>query len=175
MKSKAFFFTLIFIFCLFLKSTSAAQDKKIYLDALKKARSGDLNFAFMDLSTLLERYPDSEYREETLFAVGEYYYLIRDYKDSASIFIRFINEYPQSKAKPFALVYLLKIAESQQEDEFIKGLEKYVMGIRQSIFLFKDFKEYEYVSSLLREHKAVYYIDKVEFYIQGELFAKISY
>jgi len=41
--------------------------------------------------------------------------------------------------------------------------------------LFRDFKEYSYVSALMREHKAVYYIDKIEFFVDEKLFSEIYY
>jgi hypothetical protein len=123
----------------------------------------------------LENYPDSRNAEEALFATAEYYFLLGDFTDARPGFIKFISEYPDSKAKPFALVYLIKIAEKQAQESLAESLRKQIITSQQLVLLFRDFKESQYLSPLYRRHKAVHFIDKIEFYIDGELFAQISY
>jgi len=153
----------------------AKEAKQIYATAVKAAQSGDLDSAFMTFLSLLKNYPESQYREDALFAIGEYYFQIGDFKDAAGTFIKFINEYPDSKAKPFVLVYLLKIAERDKLESLVKSLEKEIVTSRQLVLLFRDFKEYKYTSPLFKKHKVIHYIDKVEFYVEGQIFAKIFY
>jgi outer membrane protein assembly factor BamD (BamD/ComL family) len=174
MKSYVWFIVFLCLFSMAVRPAYPGEDGELYSNARESAKSGNLNFAFMYYRQILDDFPASKYSEQALFGTGEYYFLTLNFRESASSFIKFIGDYPQSKAKPFALMYLLKIAE-KEERLLMDDFKKDIMGLKQSIFLFKDYKEHKYRSPLLRELKAVYYIDKVEFYVQGELFAKISY
>ena len=149
--------------------------RSLYSQAVKYARSGDTDFAFMFFRRFLRTYPESRFSEKALFAIGEYYFQIADYYDAAQIFIRFINNYPQSKARPFALAYLLTLANIMGKEELTKYLEKEIISSQQIAFLFREFKEYKYLSALSKRHKALYFIDKVEFYIDEELFTQVLY
>lgn len=149
--------------------------RSLYSQAVKYARSGDTDSAFMYFRRFLRAYPKSRFSERALFAIGEYYFQIADYYDAARIFMRFINNYPQSKARPFALAYLLTLANITGKEELTKDLEKEIISSQQITFLFREFKEYEYSSPLSKRHKAVYFIDKVEFYIDEELFTQVLY
>jgi len=160
---------------LFLSLAYAQESQRIYSLALKAAKEGDPGYAFMSFRYLLSNYPDSKHREAALFATGEYYFLIGDYTDARPVFIKFVDEYPNSKVRPFALAYLIKIAEKQDQEALAESMEKEIITSQQLILLFRDFKEFRYLSPLHRRYKAVHFIDKIEFYIDGELFAQISY
>ena len=168
-------FVIILLVLLSWNSGNAQEERQLYSMAASAVKSGDLDTAFMHFRSLLENYPESKYRENPLFAIGEYYYLIADYSDAVKTFISFISDYPDSKGRQFALAYLLKIAQIRGEESLVKSLEEKIVTLRQLTLLFSDFKEYKYRSSLLKEHRVIYYIDKVEFYVDKELFAKISY
>jgi outer membrane protein assembly factor BamD (BamD/ComL family) len=153
----------------------ADGSQRLYVSGVKAAKKGDLASAFMSFRSLLENFPDSSYTQEALFATAEYYFLLADFTDARPAFIRFIAEYPESKARPFALVYLSKIAQSQEQKALAESLQKIIVTSQQLVLLFRDFKEFEYLSLLNRKYRAVHFIDKVEFYIDGELFTQISY
>ena len=159
----------------FFNIAHAQEGGQIYSMAVREARSGNIDAAFMYFRSLLTNYPDSKYTENALFATGEYYFLIADYADAIPAFTRYLNDYPDSAGITFTLMYLLKIAEKRGQELLAKNLEKKIVTFRQMSFLFRESKEYKYQSALYRKHRVVYYIDKVEFYIDGELFAKISY
>lgn len=173
-KLKIFFIILLLIF-LSPHRGDTQEDKKLYSQGIKAARSGDIDFAFMNFYRLLSIFPESEFSEDALFATGEYYFLIGDYYDAARTFNRFINNYPGSEAELFALIYLLEIAKIRGKEKLVKILEKEIVTSQRLAFLFRDFKEYKYLSPLFKSYKVVYFIDKVEFYIDGKLFTKISY
>lgn len=160
---------------LFLGTGYAEEGGRLYSSALREARSGNKETAFMYFRSFLANYPDSKYARDALFATGEYYFLISDYADSAQSFTRYLDDYQDSPCVSFALVYLLKIAEKRGEEPLARDLEKKIATLKQMSFLFRESKEYKYRSALFRKYKAVYYIDRAEFYIDGELFAKISY
>lgn len=169
--------SLIIILCgaLFINTGFAQESRKIYDLAVNAARSGDKDAAFMYLTTLVSSYPDSAYAENALLGLTEYYFSINSYHDAAREVMKLIDKYPESQASPFALCYLLKISRLSQQEELTKKLEKEITTSKHFSFVFRDHKEYLYTSALGRKYRVVYYIDKVEFYIDGELFEKISY
>ena len=146
-----------------------------YSKAGEFAETGQADFAFMYYNDLLRNYPASRYRGQTLFAVGEYYFRIFGYQDAEMVFKEFISEYPDSKEKLYALAYLLNIARRNQDALTAQVLEKKIIDLQQVSFVFRKTKEFTYRSPLYQNYKAVIHIDKIEFYVEGELFAKVSY
>lgn len=166
------FFVLSFLFGAPLE---AGEEVQLYRKAVKAARAGKTDFAFMYYNAILRNYPQSEYREDALFALGEYNYQLPNYAEAARMFASFIADYPQSPGRLFALAYLYKIAKIQENQSLIDDLKKEILTFRQVGLVFKEFKEREYHSPLERIHRAVFHIDMVEFYIAGDLFAQVSY
>ena len=95
---------------LFSNLAHAKEDKYLYNQGVVLAKSGDIDFAFMHFNRLINSYPESKLANKSLFAVGEYYYLINNYSKAITSFYQFINNHPQSEAKLFALMYILKMA-----------------------------------------------------------------
>jgi outer membrane protein assembly factor BamD (BamD/ComL family) len=148
---------------------------QVYSKAVEFAKAGQEYFAFMHYSKLLRNYPESEYRQPALFAIGEYYFQVSGFQEAATVFKMFLDEYPDSKQRMYALAYLLSIAQRDQNALFIEGLEKQIIDLQQVSFVFRETKETAYRSPLYQSYKAVIHIDKIEFYVEGELFAKVSY
>src|SRR3989338_1022446 len=165
---------LLLVLC-FMAPPVFAGEAQVYLQAIQAAKANSKDFAYMYYRALLRDYPNTKYREPALFAHGEYYSLLPDYDQSASAFQAFIQEFPDSKGKLFAWVHLLKIAQIQKDEALTKGLEKEIINFKQLSLVFRDFQEYRYQSSLGRKYRAVFQIDKIEFYVQGEMFAQIRY
>jgi outer membrane protein assembly factor BamD (BamD/ComL family) len=153
----------------------AEGEGEIYSAARAAAKAGDTDAAFMGFRSLLTDYPGSKYTADSLFASGEYFFLTGNYKEAVSAFTRFINEYPDSKPRLFAIMYLYKIAKKQENESLLENLKKEIIDFQQLILLFRDFKEYKYSSPLQKKYRAVYYIDKAEFYLNGELFEEILF
>lgn len=153
----------------------AAEDTRLHDMAVQAAEKGDLDFAFMRYRTIVLEYPKSVYRPRALFAQGEYFFDQHNYEESSRAFQEFIRDYPESDANLFALVYLLKIAESRQENDSAQDLIKDIVNLKQISLIFRDYKEYEFLSPLNRKCKAIFHIDTIEFYSEDRLFAKISF
>ncbi|KPK98510.1 MAG: hypothetical protein AMJ95_03865 [Omnitrophica WOR_2 bacterium SM23_72] len=153
----------------------ADESQRLYVSAVKAAKKNDLAVAFMSFRSLLENYPHSPHTQEALFANAEYYFLIGAFTDARPAFIRFLTEYPESKARPFALLYLSKIAEAQGEPALAETLGQEIITSQQLVLLFRDYKQFQYLSPLQKKHKAIHFIDRIEFYIDDEFFAQISY
>ncbi len=174
MKRKILFLVALSVFlCIF--SVYAEESQRLFISGKKAAKAGDLNFAFMSLRSLLENFPDSPHKQEALFANAEYYFLIGAFTDARPAFIRFLLEYPDSKARPFVLLYLSKIAEAQGELSLTESLRQEIVTSQQLVLLFRDYKQFQYLSPLNRRHRAIHFIDRIEFYIDDDFFAQISY
>jgi outer membrane protein assembly factor BamD (BamD/ComL family) len=169
------FLFLFFFFSFFNPALYAKEDARIYSRALQAARSGQMDFAFMHYRALAEQYPESKLKPQALFAQGEYYFLSPNIPEAASFFNKFAGLNPAAEGKLFALAYLLKIARLEGNKSLEKDLQKTILTLHPVGLVFSEFKEYEYRSPLNRRHKAVFYIDKVLFYVQGEMFVQISF
>ena len=113
--------------------------------------------------------------EDALFSLGEYYFGVSDYHDAVKAFSRFIASYPESEAKLFAFAYLLEVARDEGNQDLAGMLTKEIVTSKQLNLLFSEFKKQTYISSFSKEYKAIFFIDKVEIYIDEEFFSEISY
>ena len=173
MKYKNFLIILLLSIIL-AKPGYAQEDAGIYAMGIKAARDRNMDFAFMHFRALVNDFPASKYKEKALFAVGEYYFSLPSHAPAAVTFKSFLSEYPDSKAKLFALMYLFKIAEIRNNENLRNDLETRIINFKQVSLVFRDFKEYFYRSSL-KDYKAAFHIDRIEFFVAGEPFANISF
>jgi outer membrane protein assembly factor BamD (BamD/ComL family) len=175
MKINKIVLTVVLFILLIFNYGFTQDDGQIYSMAIREAKSGNIDFAFMHFRSLLRNYPDSKYAHDGLFAVGEYYFITADYKNAAEAWSNFINDYPDSKGLPFALMYLLRIAEIRRDAPLLEKLKNKIISLKQLTFLFQESKGYTYKSPLRKKYRMIYYIGRVEFYVEDELFEKISY
>ncbi|MCG8431518.1 MAG: hypothetical protein MJA29_10145 [Candidatus Omnitrophica bacterium] len=153
----------------------AFKSEKDFFQGEQAARRGDIDGAFMHFRSVVMGEAEQLYYGQALFAVGEYYYLKGVYTEAVKSFTQFVKNDPRSEARIFALAYLMKIAEFQERDSLAEILRHQIATFRQVSLLFRDSREFEYLSCLQRNLKVVYYIDKVEFYVNEELFTRIPY
>ncbi len=174
--SYAFIFIIIAFFSLPVY-VCAQPDRDMYYAGVRAAKRGELDFAFINFHALVSAYPDSKLFEDALFSVGEYYYDHKDYADAYSTFSLFIEKYSSRRVKPFAFAYLIKLISIQEKEkkELIPYLQKGIVSFRQYSLVFRDFKEYKYISGLNKKYRADYYIDHVEIYVNGRPFLSFSF
>lgn len=170
---KYFIWALVCIWFGSVGFTSGAVQE--YSQAIKYAKAGQGDFAFMHYNKLLRNYPASKYRGQALFATGEYYFQLSGFKQAAAAFQALVDEYPDSDERLYALAYLLSIANKDNNKSLAQGLEKQIIDLQQVSFVFRETKEIVYRSPMHQNYKAIIYIDKIEFYVEGKLFAKVSY
>lgn len=166
------------IFCLIMtisESLYAKTDKQLYLDAYSAAKRGEIDAAFMSYHGILRFAESSNFYDKALFATGEYYFSIHNMYDAESTLIKFISRQGVSDALPFALAYLLNIRKNEGDFESVELIQKRIVELEQLSLLFSEYKEVKYISPLRKNYKAVYFIDRIEFYINGALFETIQF
>ena len=161
--------------CFWVPCVKASEADLEWKEAVGFAKQGENDFAFMDFNTLLEEYPKSRYAMAAEFAQGEYYFLQNNLQMASNEFKNVYAQYPQHEEALIALVYLFKIAQIQQHPDDMKAYHHKAATFRQLTFIFNDEKSFKFLSGFQRKHKLVYYINKVELYVNGELFTEVPF
>src|SRR5208283_590468 len=121
---------------------SKQPDKELYDKAMVAMKKGRYDVARLDLQTLLNTYPESEYRMRAKLSVGDIYYQQmekpdRDYSNAQSAereYREMINMFPDSTLVPRAKQKLRDVQEVLAEREaeiglYYGGREDYVASI----------------------------------------------
>jgi outer membrane protein assembly factor BamD (BamD/ComL family) len=153
----------------------AREDKTLYSQAKRAARRGSMDFAYMYYRNLLMRYPNSPFRVHALFAKGEYHFLLPDYRQAQKAFNAYLKEYPDAKGTLFAFAYLFKIADITDNKREKRKIQKQIIDKEQVSLIFRDYEKYIFISPLNKKYEAIFHIDRVEFYAEGEIFTSIPY
>lgn len=169
-----------FIICVIVISLAgttafASSQGRLYSKAVHFAKREQRDFAYMQYNQLLRDFPKTKFREQALFATGEYYYRELNLKQAKKAFEAFLEEFPESEGRIYGLAYMLGLAVEGGDETLIEDLEKKIIHQQQVSLVFRDKKEVAYLSPLHQEYKTVIHIDKIEFFVEGELFAKVSY
>lgn len=173
MKNKLALLIILFLFFPFGLNQILGEEE--YSQAQSAVKSGNREFAFMHFLTVLKNNPAPKYREKALFATAEYFFSVSDYIDAFSTLKEFLEDYPDSKMRTLALLYLLKISQIWGNEQSAKDIEKQIINEKRIVLLFKDVQEYKPKSPLGIDYKLIYYIDRLEFYLDGKLQTQIYY
>ncbi len=160
---------------LWVPCVKASEADLEWKEAVKFAKQGEYDFAFMNFRTIFDDYPASRYCLAAEFAQGEYYFLQNNLLMATDAFKNFYTKYPQHDESLIALAYLFKIAQIQKYPDVMKEYRKKIASFRQIAFIFNDKKSFKFLSGLQRQHKLVYYINKVELYVNGKLFTEVPF
>ena len=153
----------------------ASSVESISRKAEKSARKGQVDFAFMRYRSLLSSNPKVSFRRRALFAMGEYYYMMSDHKNATKYFNEYLKVAKNEEAILFASVYLFDLAKKNRDVRDAERLENEIKLAKRNSFIFDESKEYSYWSPLNRMHKAVYNIDEIRIYVEGENIASIVF
>lgn len=154
---------------------NASEADLEWKDAIESAKQGENDFAFMDFQTIRDDYPQSRYFLTSEFAQGEYFFLQNNLQMASDEFKNFYAKYPQHEEALIALAYLYKIAKLQHSPDEMKAYRNKVAAFHQFTFIFNDKKFYKFVSGFQRKHTLVCYINKVELYVNGQLFTEVPF
>ena len=146
----------------------------ISLHAKQAQLSAQSDFLFMQYRQFFRESPKSKKGLDALFAMGEYYFLMSDFDHANECFQLFLKDGKSKSKKLFTYAYLVRISEIKGNKKQSKELSKELMLYQKNIFIFNDSKQYKFQSPFKRRHKIVYSIDKVEFFVEGKSFEKIT-
>jgi tetratricopeptide (TPR) repeat protein len=175
-KNLTIIFICLLITYLFISNGFCGEDKDFYYRGIKAARAGQIDKAFSYFDLVLRNLSVSNrYTENALFATAEYYFSINADRDAKIAFRQVASDYPKSITALLSLGYLFNMAKAEGEQESLESIKKEIIGFKQVSLLFRDSEEFKYLSAMNKKYKAVYYIDKVEIYIDGELFQDVPF
>jgi tetratricopeptide (TPR) repeat protein len=161
--------------CLLVPCVKASDADLEWKEALTLAKQGESDFAFMGFQTIVQLYPDSRYMLPAQFAEGEYYFQQNNYQMATETFESFCTQYPKREETLIALAYLFKIAQIQGNPDAIKNYHNKVASFHQLAFVFNENKSFSFLSGFGHKHKLVFTIDKVELYVDDQLFTKVHF
>ena len=161
--------------CLLAPCVKASEADLKWQEAVRSARHGEDDFAFMDFQAIAQDSPDSCWSLPAAFAVGEYYFLQDNLNMASDAFESFYAKYPRHEEALIALAYLFKIAQSQKNTNAIKEYHHRVASFQQLSFVFKENKTFMFLSGFGHKHKLVFYIDKIELYVDDKLFTQVRF
>ncbi len=153
----------------------ASEADSVWKEAVRFVQQKEPDFAFMDFQTIVQNYPDCPYALPAQFAEGEYYFLQDNLEMASSAFENFCAKYPRHEEALIALAYLFKIAQIQKNPDAIKDYHHKIASFQQLGFIFNEKKSFTFLSGFGREHKLVFYIDRIELYVDGQLFTQVSF
>lgn len=154
---------------------NASEDGQEWKEAIVSAKQGEYDFAFMAFKSLLDTYPNSRFRLAAKFAQGEYYFLQNNLPSAIDEFKDFYAFYPRQEEALIALVYLFKIAQIQKNALEMKEYRNKIASFRQLTFIFNDKKYFKFRSGFQINYKLVSYINKIELYVNGQLFSEVPF
>lgn len=157
------------------KPSCAGEDFRFYFQAQKYARQDEIDFSFMACQKILTEHPDSRYAQECLFGVAEYYYDLPNLTKAKDRFEKYVGRYPETEAKLFALAYLYKISVHEQNEDAAEKYKNQIVNYQRVSLVFREKETLEYKSILNKRHEVCFYIDRIEFYVEGEILTYISY
>ncbi len=156
-------------------SASAGEDGILFNKGKQFAKTGQVDFAYMQFHEVVRNYPQSHFREDSLFAMGEYFFTESNFDETQRIFSQFMEEYPNSKLRIFALAYLYEIAQEREDEELTEKFKAQTVSAQQIALVFRNAKEYRYRSPMLTRFRALIEINKITIFRDGEILAEISY
>ena len=159
--------------CCWVTCVKASEADLEWKEAIGFAKQGENDFAFMDFQTILNDCPQSPHCMTAEFAQGEYYFLQNNLPMASDKFKSVYTNYPQHEEALIALAYLFQIAKTQKQPDDMEKYRNEAASFRQLTFIFNDKKFFNFFSGFQRKHKLVYYIDKMELYVNGQLFTEI--
>lgn len=153
----------------------AGGDAELYHQVQSSVQRGNLDFAFMQMRNILRDYPSSRYRGKAIFGMGEYHFLIPQYPQAEAMFNQYLDNFSDSEGTLFALCLLHQIAAFKKDAAKAAELKDRIIKYKQVSLIFREYQEYKFVSPLNRTYRAVFHIDRIDFFVGDEPLATISY
>ncbi len=152
---------------------NAADADILWNKALGHAKEGEIDFAFMNFQMLIDTYPDFRNKSAAMFSLGEYYFAQHNFSAAVKEFEHLYDAYPKSREALFSLSYLYKIALAQGRGDVAQEYQRKMIAAHAVVFIFKDKESLEYRSGFQHKYNFIFYIDRIQVLMDGELFIEV--
>jgi outer membrane protein assembly factor BamD (BamD/ComL family) len=152
----------------------AADADILWNRAISMAKQGQMDMAFIDFRMLVHSYPDARQKPTAQLGLGEYHFSHHSFSLAAKEFKDFYNQYPKRQDSVIALAYLYKMAQMNGQNHLMEEYRQKIISSRQVAFIFKDSQSFRYVSGFQHKYEVVFYIDKIEVWVNGNFFVSVS-
>jgi len=109
----------------------ADQADALYREGLELEKKGQGDFAVFKYSTIIRSYPGSKWADASLFKVGEFYFVNKDYFNARENFEKLITQYPKSSYAESAGQYLENIAGMSKKSDLESAIKKILSNIEE--------------------------------------------
>lgn len=159
----------------FMSGQGYAQEASEHIQQAQAAIAEDTKGVerFLSFRTKLQYGVSKKEKEKLDFAVAEYYYKIRDYSDARRAFEEYVAENPNGIGALLANVYLYRLSKFYGKEEKA-AFHKKELFKNQFVLLFEKYKVIDYQSLNHNEYKIHYFLDHIEFYLNGDIFEQVS-
>lgn len=128
---------------------------------------------FMSLRAKLHNTAKASEKKAITFAIAEYYFKTNSLVDAKREFETYARQDSGSITDFLARVYLYKIAKARKNEIRMIDLKKEIFK-DQFILLFDQYKTKQYVSLLGSKYEIRYFVDKIEVFLNGDIFEQVS-
>mgnify|MGYP001620103730 CR=1 FL=1 len=109
----------------------ADQADVLYREGRELEKKGQGDFAVFKYSTIIRSYPGSKWADASLFKVGEFYFVNKDYFNARENFEKLITQYPKSSYAESARQYLENIAGMSRRSDLESAIKKILSDIEE--------------------------------------------
>lgn len=146
-----------------------------YQNAVREARLGNADFAFMELRSYLQESPESDRAQNARFAMAEYYFQNKDYRQAILELTDYVMRYPEGKNTVFAQALLYKIFLEYQSEPELLGKLKELFFSKSIVLIFSEAKTKRYKSILGNRYSIMEYVDKIDVFQNDTLLFEIKF
>lgn len=172
-KAKALKALLAVMVSLQLISCACVPKEDLFLEAEAQAKAHKYDFAFILLGDYLKNNPGGRRGADARFALAEYYYLRKNYRPASVELTKYFQDYHDAPSAIFAKAMLYKILQEKEEHIEITDKLKQDFFSRPLFLVFSQSHAASYVSALNNTYKIMDYVDKIEVYLNDEIFLEI--
>ena len=164
------------------------DDEALYRQGLAAAAADNPDFAFISFDTLVKTFPESPHRPDAFFAIAEYYSAQGAVKKSAAFFNQAclpagqaglpagqagLDTHKDFPGRLFAFARLYQFADPADNGSHRQEVRDKMLAGGSFSLLFRDYKELKFQSALGNKYLARYFIDRIEFFVNGKPFVTI--
>lgn len=103
----------------------------LYKEGLELEKKGQGDFAVFKYSTIIRSYPGSKWVDASLFKVGEFYFVNKDYFNAKENFEKLITQHPKSGYIESAMQYLENIGSVSKKGDLKGAMQEILSDIEK--------------------------------------------